>query len=185
MTDKNLDNNRLKFSRSNIEAYHHEQADGSGRKKKYLVFILGDERYCIPLSRIKEVLEVPQITPMPRAPTFFRGMLNLRGQVISVVDLRIKLGFGHSDIIPEKTCVIIIQIGDLTLGMMVDEVIEVVGYDSEEIQTDIDVSAQRGADAVIAVAKGDDKGRLTLIMDIDKALDLEDFKLIRHLNLAA
>jgi purine-binding chemotaxis protein CheW len=87
---------------------------------RYIVFTLGGERFALPLLAIREVIAPPEITPVPFSPTYFLGIMNLRGQVISVIDLRLKLQV-KTDKSPENA-IIIVDLGATLLGMWVDSV---------------------------------------------------------------
>ena len=149
------------------------------RKKKFLVFALEGEKYCLPLSLIKEVIDVVEITPVPQVPKFFKGLINLRGQIISVIDLRTKFGFTDEKSDPKKTCIIITQVDDLVLGGIVDEVLEVVGYDDNDINRSVEIKTPGSGKAVSGVAKTKE-GDLTLLVDIKKALGVEEFMVLKE-----
>lgn len=149
------------------------------RKKKHLIFSLDEKRYGIPLSLIKEVIGLCPITEIPKVPRFYKGMINLRGQIISVIDLRLKLGLEEIPFQPKKSSIIISHVGDIVVGSIVDEVIEVVGYDESQIDESEAERVQRTGDGVYGVAKDGDE-TLTLLIDIEKALDKTDFKVLKQ-----
>ena len=104
---------------------------------KYLTFFLGDEGYGLEILRVREIIKYSEITHIPRTPEHVRGVINLRGQVISVVDLRAR--FGLEKVEPdEQTCIIVAEIErdgqQISTGVIVDRVSEVVNIDSEFIQ---------------------------------------------------
>lgn len=100
---------------------------------RYLEFHLGNESYAVELLTVKEVITIPELTPIPKAPTYVSGIMNLRGQVITVIDLRKKLG-----IIPSKDnsqCgVIIFDLKDRSLGVMVDSIHKVLTINADHIK---------------------------------------------------
>ena len=164
----------------NNEEIEREKNDDSYRsKKKYLIFSLADIRYAIPLSKVKEVIGMTNITPLPKVPNFYKGLLNLRGQIISIIDLRSKLGLQKAEINPKKTGIIISHVGDILLGAIVDEVIEVVGYNDSEIDHSEAQRVKKSGDGVVGIAK-DDNGELTLLIDIESALNSTDFKVLKE-----
>lgn len=148
-------------------------------KKKYLIFRLGQKRYSLPLSKVKEVLGVTEITEIPNVPPFYKGLINLRGQIISVIDLRIKFGLENMDIVPKQTSIIISMVGEVLVGSIVDEVIEVVGYEETQIDTTETQRMDRCGDGVYGAAK-DDNGEITLLLDIEKSLNSTDFNLLQQ-----
>jgi purine-binding chemotaxis protein CheW len=105
--------------------------------KRYIAFLLGDEQYAIPLLQVKEVIEMSRPTPIPQTPPYFKGVINLRGQVISVIDLRLKLGMAEVVQGP-KTAIIILdlpsqEIGKTDhLGVIVDRVYSVVAIEDQD-----------------------------------------------------
>lgn len=148
-------------------------------KRKFLVFSLDDKRYGIPLSLIKEVIAVVDITPIPQVAVYYRGMINLRGQVISVIDLRLKLGLKDRPVDPKKTSILISHVGDIQLGAIVDEVIEVVAYEESQIDLEARPSGDRNHDGVYGVAK-EANGSLTLLLDLKLALANTEFITVRE-----
>src|SRR4051794_11838506 len=106
------------------------QADTSER---YLTFLLGKEQYAIPLLQVKEAIEMSEPTPIPQTPSYFKGVINLRGQVISVLDLRSKLQLEKIENGP-KTAIIILDLEpSLCLGVIVDRINSVLAFHSEDV----------------------------------------------------
>jgi purine-binding chemotaxis protein CheW len=104
---------------------------------KYLSFILGREEYGLEILKVQEIIGIMDVTRVPRTPPYVRGVINLRGRVIPVVDLRSKFQMPSIED-TEKTCVIVVQVtqGDLTvtMGVIVDEVSEVLSFAQEQIE---------------------------------------------------
>lgn len=140
--------------------------------QRYLAFSLKDEEFAVPLSAVREVIAMPDITPVPHAPNHFLGIMNLRGQVISIMDLRTKLGMKAQGDNPTETGVIIFDFGDVSLGSVVSSINSVVSFSSEEIQDKPQTLNQFKSDYITGVAKRGDK--LTLILDVARALDQND-----------
>ncbi len=147
--------------------------------QKNLVFSLDDEKYGIPLSSVKEVIGLAKITPVPHVPPFFKGLINLRGKIISVIDLRIKLGVHAGEYQAKKTSIIITDVNDLTIGTIVDDVNEVVGFDDSQVESDLDISSGVQREYIRGVAKAGDN-TLVLLLDIRKVLTAEELELIKH-----
>jgi len=148
------------------------------KNKKFLTFCLAEEKYGIPLSSVKEVIGIVDITSVPHVPNFFKGLINLRGKIISIIDLRIKLGLPKAEIIPKKTTIIITEIDELTLGAIVDDVQEVVGFEKDQVENSIDVQSKVSRDFITGVAKTNTK-KLILLLDIGKTLSISDMALIK------
>lgn len=150
-----------------------KQLNNAG-KKKFLIFSLDGKRYGIPLSLIKEVIAVVDITPIPQVPVFYRGMINLRGQVISVIDLRLKLGLKDQPVNLKKTSILISHVGSIQLGAIVDEVLEVVAYEESQIELESRPGRDSAGDGIYGIAKESD-GTLTLLLDLKLALANTEF----------
>ncbi len=145
---------------------------------KYICFNLGVERYAIPLLTVKEVIRVPELTPIPQTAPHFLGIMNLRGQVISVMDLRKKLTIKESG--SQETTVMILNFGKNQLGVMVDCVNYVVSISDADISEKPTVSSTQNTDYITGVYRKDSE--LILILDIAKALSVEE---LRQIGLAA
>ena len=149
---------------------------------KHLIFTLGKETYGVPIVRIQNIERKLDITSVPGTPSFVKGITNLRGQIIPVLDLKEKLGIGRSEV-TDKTCIIIVSVrkdsGIHKNGVMVDEVSEVLGMDDGYIEpvpkhhdSQIDQEFMSG----IARIKDKDTGedRVIILLDIQKILEMAD-----------
>lgn len=153
----------------------HQQLERAGIMRKYLIFLLNDERYSIPLSKVKEVIRMPQISPLPQVPRFFKGLINLRGQIISVIDLRSKLAMPEGAYDPKRTSIIITEAQDLVIGAIVDDVTEVHGFEETNIEYNLDIPAHIRRDYVSGVARAEN-GSLILILDVDRVVSPEELR---------
>jgi len=102
-----------------------EEEDEDTQKDKYLTFRLGDEDFGIEIRHVTEIVSIQKITAVPDLPAFVKGAINLRGQVIPVIDLRLRFGMPPREY-SERTCIVITRLGDITVGMVVDMVSEVL-----------------------------------------------------------
>lgn len=138
---------------------------------KYLTFALGEEEYGIEIIKIKEIIGMIPITPLPQTPAFIKGIINLRGKVIPVTDLRLKFGLESTDF-TERTCIIVVEMdkpsGALTMGLVVDEVSEVAHIKKEEIELAPHLGVQEEMDFVSGMAKTE--SRVKILLDIDRVL---------------
>lgn len=137
---------------------------------RYLCFSLGGDEFAMPLLSVREVIGVPEFTPIPQAPSYYLGMMNLRGQVISVIDLRGKLGLKGTK--NPETSVVIIDLGEHSMGLMVDSVNSVLTPSADHISPPPDMARTPASEFVTAVYRRDDK--LILVLDILKVLSRED-----------
>lgn len=140
--------------------------------QRYLSFNLKDERYAVPLLSVREVIAMPEITPVPQTPAHFLGIMNLRGQVISIVDLRSKFGIKPAKPFTEETAVIICDIGQSSLGIVVCSIQSVLSINPEKIQNKPDIAGGHSTDYITGVAEQEE--RLVLLLDIAKALSLSE-----------
>ncbi len=150
----------------------------SKAENRLLCFRLAEELYAAPLSEVKEVLGVPEITPIPQVPAYFLGIMNLRGQVISVIDLRAKFGLKagrHSE-----TCVIIFEYPAFSVGVVVDEVKSVLTIEPGELCPAPESKHTKKAEFITGVvSRGDD---MVLTLDIVRALDLKEEAMVKAIT---
>ena len=138
--------------------------------ERYLGFSLGEEEYAIPLLKVREVIAQPDVTPIPQTPNYFLGVINLRGQVITVLDLRTKLTIKPLNG-PEKA-VIICDLNSISLGLVVDSINSVIAPTSEDIAERPDIRNQKATEYITAVYKRENG--LVLLLDINKLFSIED-----------
>jgi purine-binding chemotaxis protein CheW len=139
---------------------------------RYLSFCLGNEEFAIPLLSVKEVIAVPEITPIPSSPIHFLGIMNLRGQVISIIDLRQKLGIQAKN--STETAVIICDLGNLCLGVVVDSINSVLAPKCEDISPKPELQSSKNSDYITGVFRKEN--RLVIFLDIVKTLSPEDHR---------
>lgn len=139
---------------------------------KYLTFTLGHESYGIAVLKVREIIRVPDITAVPQMPDHVKGVINLRGKVIPVADLRVK--FQLSDIQDtERTCIVVVQVklasgAQPLIGLIVDSVEEVANIPSTDIEPTPDFGANLETDYILGMAKV--KGTVKTLLDIDRVV---------------
>ncbi|OFZ14005.1 MAG: hypothetical protein A2Z20_10285 [Bdellovibrionales bacterium RBG_16_40_8] len=149
----------------------------SSLDNRFICFRLEKEHYASPLLEVKEVLGVPEITPVPQAPSYFLGIINLRGQVISVIDLRMKFGLKPNK--TTETCVIIFEYPGFCVGAVVDEVESVFSVKDGELKPPpLNYDGKKKEYLVGVINRGE---KLVLALDISRALDLKDTVLTKNL----
>ncbi|NRA43580.1 MAG: purine-binding chemotaxis protein CheW [Oligoflexales bacterium] len=151
------------------------------KQGRFIVFCLHKKNYGIPLAKVKEIIRPPMITPLPKVPGFYKGLINVRGQIISIIDMRLCLGMPEEKAIPKKTCVIISHVGDLLVGAIVDEIVDVTSYEESQISLEEFDRGKNRKDGVYAVAKSS-AGDLTLLIDLEKTLEGTAFETSMHLQ---
>lgn len=137
---------------------------------RFLNFTLGEEEFAIPLLSVKEVIAVPETTPIPHTPPHFLGIMNLRGQVISVIDLRKKFSMTAKS--NEETSVIILDLKSQFLGVVVDSVNSVLPIKNSEILEKPMIESSKSTEYITGVFRKND--HLVLLLDIFKTLSQED-----------
>lgn len=135
-------------------------------RKQIVVFQLADEEYAVDISQSKQIIMVSKITPVPNTPDYVRGVINLRGQIVPVIDLRKRFGITGT---VEKERIITIEFDDILIGILVDEIKEVLWYDVEkELESAPDIDSSIRQDYIKGVVK---KGkRLIVLIDLEKLL---------------
>ena len=142
---------------------------------KYLTFRLGKEEYGVPILKVQEIIGMMPVTFIPRTPEYVRGVINLRGKVIPVIDLRVRFGMPVQDD-TEKTCVIVTQIdsGDnyIIMGCVVDEVHEVTDVSDKQLDDVPKVGASINTSFILAIAKIAE--RVIMLLNMDKVLSVDE-----------
>ena len=159
-----------------------ETQDTEGLAGKYLTFGLGQEGYGISILKIKEIIGMIPITPLPHTPAYIKGVINLRGKVIPVTDLRLKFGL-ESAAYTERTCIIVVEMekdsGSLIMGLVVDAVSEVANIKNEEIENPPKLGIQGQINFVQGMAKMD--SGVKILLDIDRVLIGEQLPALREM----
>jgi purine-binding chemotaxis protein CheW len=147
---------------------------------QYLTFKLGDEVFALDIGKVREVLDFTAVTKVPQTPDFMRGVINLRGNVVPVVDMRLKFGMSQTEK-TVNTCVIITEIdvdGETTVvGAMADSVQEVLDLEPEQIEPPPRIGAKLNTDFIMGMGKHNDQ--FIMILNIDKVfsgIELADTK---------
>ena len=145
------------------------------RSGKYLVFELNKEDCCIHVLKVKEIMGVQEITAVPQIPHFVKGVINLRGKVIPVVDLRLKFGLPEAGY-TQHTCIIVVQVQKESIqtlvGIVVDSVAEVLNITPADIEDTPNFG--QGADTPYLLGMAKIKGRVKLLLNIDEVLVSQD-----------
>ena len=147
---------------------------------QYLTFILNEETYAIDINQVREVLDFTDITKVPRMPEFMRGVINLRGGVVPVVDLRLKFGMTMTEKTLD-TCIIIIEIiidDDMTLiGTMADSVKEVLSLEADQINPPPKIGTRLNTDFIRGMGKKNDD--FIIILDIDRVFSADELLIVQ------
>lgn len=163
-----------------LESGNEQQKKSLDREGKYLTFSLAGEEYGIGILKVKEIIGMMPVTPVPKTPPYVKGVINLRGKVIPVADLRLKFDMEEAEY-TERTCIIVVEIkegaGYVLMGIVVDSVSEVLNIKSGEIEDTPAFGSGMETDYILGMAKTADG--VKILLDIDKVfggdgvLDLE------------
>ena len=144
---------------------------------QFLTFILAEEVFAVDIGRVKEVLEYTALTKVPRTPKFMCGVINLRGSVVPVMDMRLKFGMSQSER-TVNTCIIIIEVtvndNKTVLGAMADSVKEVMSLDPDQIDAAPKIGAKLRTDFIRGMGK--QGNHFIIILDTDKVFSAEELE---------
>src|SRR5579862_2457998 len=145
------------------------------RAGKYLTFRLGPEEFGVRVAKVREIMGVQDITAVPQTPSYLKGVINLRGKVIPVIDLRLKFGLPSIDY-TQRTCIIVVQVKSgsalLPMGIVVDEVSEVITMAPGDIEDTPDFGANVSTTYILGMAKIKDK--VKILLDINEVLTSQE-----------
>jgi purine-binding chemotaxis protein CheW len=144
-------------------------------------FTVGEEEFGLEILRVKEVIRIREITRLPRAPSFVQGIINLRGDVIPIIDLREKFGLEHHDY-TSMTRVIVVDVDGQLIGMVVDSASQVVRIPADQIEPPPPIVGGLSAEYVKGVGKLDD--RLVILVNIDRIISSEEKLELKKLDTA-
>lgn len=175
-------NQEATLNETKSEQYLEEGSFGEALKGKYMTFKLAEEAYGLGILKVKEIIGYMDITKVPKTENFMRGVVNLRGKVIPVIDLRLK--FDMEEIEPdEQTVIIVVQLvhdaTEITMGVIVDEVMEVLDIQTENIEPSPNFgNSSINNEFILGVGKTED--RVIFLLDINKVLTGDEVDLISN-----
>ena len=149
------------------------QQDKAG---KYLTFALAEEEYGLEILKVREIIQMMDITAVPRTPSQVKGVINLRGKVIPVVDLRLKFGLEEAER-TDETCIIVVNVGEIEVGIIVDRVSEVLNIQGDDIEDAPSFGANVDKSFILGMGKTND--RVTILLDSGKVLSATDIAAVR------
>lgn len=150
---------------------------------KYLTFRLGDEEYGLEILKVQEIIKMMSITRVPKTPSFVRGVINLRGKVIPVMELRAKFALQAVED-TEKTCIIVVQVAntdlETTMGIIVDEVSEVMEIVLDQLEEAPEFGEGLATDFILGMGKVEEK--VIMLLDIDRVLSSTEIALVEQVS---
>ena len=156
------------------------QMQSAARGGKYLTFSLAEEEYGLEILKVREIIGIMDITAVPQMPEYVKGVINLRGKVIPVIDLRLKFGLPPAEY-TDQTCIVVVDVGSLT-GIIVDTVQEVLDIEGSQIDPPPPLGAN--VDTTFILGLGKVKDEVKILLDVDKVLSTEELREIEE-NLQA
>lgn len=155
-------------------------AEDMDQMDQYLTFKLDDEVFSLDISKVREVLDFTDVTKVPQTPDFMRGVINLRGSVVPVADMRLKFGMAEAE--PTvNTCIIIVEVvmdGEISvLGALVDSVQEVLDLEPDQIEPPPRIGTKLNTEFICGMGKHD--GKFIIILDVDKVFSTDKITLIQ------
>jgi purine-binding chemotaxis protein CheW len=157
-----------------------KSADAEKLLGKYLSFVLGDGEYAVEILKVQQIIQIQPITRIPRAPKFIRGVLNLRGKVIPILNLHSKFNMQAVEE-SNKTCIVMVEISDrknnLIVGIIIDEVKEVMHVDKDMLTDKPEMGQSKSAKHIIGAVRVSEKVRF--ILELDEILSLDEIAAIR------
>ncbi len=148
--------------------------------KSYLTFELGDEVFACHVNKLLHILEIPDITEVPGAPHYMKGIINLRGKVLPVIDTKVKMGMPPVEF-TKDTCIVVMDINldddSLLVGVLVDRVLEVLEFNDEDILPPPNLGSKYHSEFITGIVNRD--GKFILIIDIDTVFSLDEINFMR------
>lgn len=148
------------------------------QKGKFLTFGIGREVYGIEIGVVTEIISIQRITEIPEVPEYIKGIINLRGKIIPVMDVRLRFKKPFREY-NERTCIIVVQVHELAIGLIVDEVVEVAFIDDEHIASKPDLKSAQNHYIKNIGKVGDE---IKLILDCEKIINSEEEAMLMNLE---
>lgn len=157
----------MSLEEQRIDSAQAERALTTKGMSKYLTFVLDRETYGLEIEGVREIIGLMEITNVPRMPAFVRGVINLRGRVVPVVDLRVKFGMRES-MDTSETCIIVVDLGPTHMGVVVDKVSEVLNIADDDIEPTPSFGVDIDTSFILGIGKT--KGKVVILLDTCRVL---------------
>jgi len=145
------------------------------QKDKYLIFSIGKQSYGIDIKYVIEIIGIEPITEVPELPNYIRGVINLRGKIIPVMDVRLKFKKEEKEY-DDRTCIIVVEIGGISIGLIIDRVLEVVSIDENNISPPPKTSSNKDNANKYIKGIGKIQNDVRLLIDCHKLLEEEEIE---------
>ena len=171
------------MSQNLTQSKTHLVGSADASPQQYLTFSLGGEVFALGILNVKEIIEFGNITEIPMMPAFIRGVINLRGAVVPVIDLSARFG-GPASTVSRRTCIVIVELGEgeerQDLGVIVDAVNEVLEIPRSEIEPPPTFGAKIRADFIQGMGKVE--GRFVIILNVDRVLSPQEITMLASMS---
>ncbi len=154
-----------------------EKKDISKYDGQFLTFVLSKEEYGIEILKVREIIGLMDITTVPQTPDYMKGVINLRGKVIPIIDLRLKFAMAEEKH-TQETCIIVVEVGSSQVGIVVDSVSEVTDIKGEDIEDAPSFGQEIDTSSIMGLGKAKDK--IIILLDIEKVLTAEDLEIVKQ-----
>ena len=155
-----------------------EKKGVSAHEGKFLTFVLGNEEYGVEILKVREIMGIMEITTVPQTPDYMKGVINLRGKVIPIIDLRLKFAMPEVEHTKE-TCIIVAEVGAAQVGVIVDSVSEVTDIKGEDIEESPNFGQEIDTNFIMGLGKT--KKKIIILLDIEKVLTTEELKMVEEI----
>ncbi len=167
-----------------LNVQNKEAVEINDNQDRYLSLAAGHEQFGINILRVKEIFEYCELTPIPRMPAFICGALNLRGQVVPVVDLSLRLG-KEATVVAQRSCIVIVELTggkfeEMEVGLLIDAVHQVIDIDQQDIRPAPSFDGAINTDFIHGMGKVEDN--FIILLDIDQVLSMSDVTLLGELS---
>lgn len=146
-----------------------DSKDNIAQPGQYLTFLLGEQAYGVPIQAVREINQVSAITAVPKTPAWIEGVMNLRGKIIPVINLRMKFG-SHKHAYTKETCVIVIESAHGPVGAIVDAIKEVIEFAKDQIEAPPELGSGKDQNQLIGMGKINQK--VYILVDIVQSLSI-------------
>ncbi|MHC4267623.1 MAG: chemotaxis protein CheW [Planctomycetota bacterium] len=146
-------------------------------EEKFLTFVLNNEVYGIEILKVREIIGLMDITNVPQTPDYMKGVINLRGKVIPVIDLRLKFSMPEEEH-TQETCTIVVEVDNTSIGIIVDNVSEVMEIKGDEIEDTPQFG--QGIDTNFIMGLGKTKETIVILLDIAMVLSTEELEIVKQ-----
>ncbi|WP_459477307.1 chemotaxis protein CheW [Clostridium saccharoperbutylacetonicum] len=158
------------------------ESEEDTQKDKYLIFSIGNECYGIDIKYVTEIIGIEPITEVPELPNYIKGVINLRGKIIPVMDVRLRFKKEPKEY-DDRTCIVVVEIGNINIGLIIDRVLEVVNIDESNISPPPKINSNKDNANKYIKGIGKIQNEVRLLIDCHKLLEEDEIEEIKSVDL--